>query len=72
MKEFDIGSNRLDEFYMSFLKNHVDFQKIVKLVLILSRGSALVGSGVSTNEDILIANMKKVLLHHNGLCVMVL
>ena len=62
LKDFDSSKDRLDEFYTSHLaekKEFVDLFEVIKFVLVLSHGNAVVESGFSINLDVLVENLKE-------------
>ena len=62
LKDFDSSKDRLDEFYISHLaekKEFVDLFEVIKFVLVLSRGNAVVESGFSISSDVLVENLKE-------------
>ena len=78
-KNFDIYNERMGNFYVTILGEKPKFKElfnVVKLVCILSHGSATVESGFSINSDALVENLleKSVVaqrqvydgIHHSG------
>ena len=55
-KEFNMDERQY-VFYMSHLSCHVELRELVKLLIILSHGNALLESGFSVNEELLVENM---------------
>ena len=62
LKDFALSKDRLNEFYTSHLaekKEFVDLFEVIKFVLVLSHGNAVVESGFSINSDVLVEHLKE-------------
>ena len=62
LKDFDLSKDLLDEFYTSHLaekKEFVDLFEVIKFVLVLSHGNAVVESGFFINSDVIVENLKE-------------
>ena len=59
-RNYDIDKNRLDEFYMEYLKYSTQYESfcyVVKIVLTLFDGQADVERGVNVNKNLIVENM---------------
>lgn len=62
LRQFDKGTDRLDEFYPDLLKfnsTYSELWSIVKLLLVLSHGQATVERGFSVNRQVCVENLKE-------------
>ncbi|KAH9362028.1 hypothetical protein HPB48_014967 [Haemaphysalis longicornis] len=62
LRQFDKGTDRLDEFYadlLMFNSTYSELWSIVKLLLVLSHGQATVERGFSVNRQVCVENLKE-------------